>query len=244
MERPLERKSYNIKAMSKNYFLKCKEYIKYRIIGTQYEWESHIDNMFRIFDKNLKTYVPHNMLDVGCGNGDRTVRIAHRFNIGMCNTYGVEYDDKLVIDCRKVFNAEKIDLETDDLPHDDNTFDLVICNQVLEHLKNYRKVIDNVIRVTRRGGYMAIGIPNLSHLINRIYLLFGAQPLCIHLDGPHVRSFTHKGFVKMLGSLEEVTLIDSNGALMFPLPSKVAKVLSGHFVGLSGYTCYLLQKIK
>ncbi len=43
--------------------------MKHIIIGTQYEWESHIDNIFRIFNKNLKTYSPKNMLDVGCGKG-------------------------------------------------------------------------------------------------------------------------------------------------------------------------------
>ena len=224
--------------------MNLKEHIKRGFIGTQHEYESHIDNMFRIFDKNLKTYVPNNMLDVGCGIGDRTVRVANRFNIDMRNTYGVEYEEQRVIDCRKTFNAEKIDLETDDLPYGDNTFDLVICNQVLEHLKNYKKVIADLIRVTKKGGYIAVGIPNLAHLINRIYLLFGIQPMCIHLDSSHVRSFTHKSFVKMLASLQAVKLIDCKGASMYPLPLIIAKFLAKHFVGLSGYTCYLLRKVQ
>ncbi len=229
---------------SKDIYLKLKEYIKYHIIGTQHEWDSHIDNMLRIFDENLRTYIPNNILDVGCGDGDKTIRMANHFNIDMHNTYGVDYDDQRVIDCGKIFNAEKIDLETDDLPYENNTFDLVICNQVLEHLKNYRKVIDDLIRVTKRGGYIAVGIPNLAHLINRIYLLFGIQPMCIHLDSNHVRSFTHKGFVKMLTSLQGVKLIDCKGALMYPLPLIIAKFLAKHFVGLSGYTCYLLRKVQ
>ena len=65
-----------------------------------------------------------------------------------------------------MFNAENIHSERDVLPYKDEMFDLVICNQVLEHLKNYRKVIDDIIRVTRKGGYMIFGIPNLAHLIN------------------------------------------------------------------------------
>ena len=92
-----------------------KEHIKRGVIGTQHEYESHIDNMFRVFDENLKTYAPNNVLDVGCGIGDRTVRVANRFNIDMRNTYGVEYEEQRVIDCRKIFNAEQIDLETDNL---------------------------------------------------------------------------------------------------------------------------------
>ena len=223
--------------------MNLKEYIKRKFIGTQYEYETHLDNMFLIFEKHLKTHDPNNLLDVGCGNGDRTIRMANYFNIDMHNTYGVDYDDQNVIACKKKFNANKIDLETDDIPYEDNTFDLVICNQVLEHLKNYRKVIDDLIRVTKKKGYIVIGIPNLAHLINRIYLMFGIQPMCIHLDGPHVRSFTHKSFVEMLASLEGVKSIDCKGALMYPLPLIIAKFLAKHFIGLSGYTCYLLQKI-
>ena len=39
-----------------------------QFLGTQYEWESHIDNIFRIFDQNLRTYAQHNILDIGCGD--------------------------------------------------------------------------------------------------------------------------------------------------------------------------------
>jgi len=143
-----------------------------------------------------------------------------------------------------VFNASKIDLETDDIPYENNTFDLVICNQVLEHLKNYRKVIDDIIRVTKRRGYIVIGIPNLAHLINRIYLLFGIQPMCLHLDGSHVRAFTHGSFVKMLASFQTVKLIDCKGSAMYPLPFFIAKYIDDYFVGLTGYVCYLLRKLQ
>lgn len=230
--------------MTKDIFWKLKKYIKYTFIGTQYEWESHIGNMFRIFDKNLKTYTPNNLLDVGCGKGDRTIRVANYFNVSMHNTDGLDYDDGLIIACKRMFNANKIDLETDDIPYEDDTFDLVICNQVLEHLKNYRKVIDDIVRVTKKGGYILIGIPNLAHLINRIYLLFGIQPMCIHLDGPHVRAFTHKSFVRMLDSFQRVKLIDCTGSAMYPLPFFMARYIGDYFVGLTGYVCYLLRKIE
>ncbi len=224
--------------MNKAIHLKLKEFL-----GTPYEWESHIDNIFRIFDQNLRTYATHNILDIGCGDGDRTIRIAKYYNVSMNNVYGLDSNDDLILTSKNVFNASRVDLETDDIPHKDNTFDLVICNQVLEHLKNYKKTISEAIRVTKNEGYIVFGIPNLAHLINRIYLLFGFQPLCIHLDSSHVRSFTHRNFVKLLNSLESVRLIDCKGSLMYPLPFFLGKSFASHFVGLSGYVCYLLQKI-
>lgn len=225
--------------MNKAIHLKLKKFL-----GTPYEWESHIDNIFRIFDQNLRTYAPHNILDIGCGDGGSTIRIAKYYNVSMNNVHGLDYNVDLITTCKKVFNASSIDLETDHIPYEDNTFDLVICNQVLEHLKNYKKTISEAIRVTKNQGYIVLGIPNLAHLINRIYLLLGFQPLCIHLDSSHVRSFTHRNFVKLLNSLESVRLIDSKGSLMYPLPFLIANRIKDHFIGLTGYVCYLLQKSK
>lgn len=223
--------------------MRFKQFVKEKVIGTRHEWESHIDNMFRLFHRNMKTYKPDNILDVGSGDGLRTVRIAQHFDVEKHDIYGVDYDEKRVTEASKMFNAEKIDLEIETLPYDDEMFDLVVCNQVLEHLKNYRKVIDDIIRVTKREGYVVFGIPNLAHLINRIYLLFSIQPLCICLDGNHVRAFTHTSFLALLRSLEGVNVIDYTGSLMYPLPFRLGNLLARHFVGLSGYVCYLLRKV-
>jgi len=228
----------------KKLFYKLKEYMKHVIVGTQYEWESHIDNIFRVFDKNLKAYSPKNMLDVGCGKGDRTLRLAEYLNINAKNVFGLEYDDVSIEACEDLFNVKKIDLETEDIHWEDNTFDLVICNQVLEHLKNYKKVIDDLIRVTKKDGYIIIGIPNLAHLINRIFLLFGKQPMCIDLGSSHVRAFTHESFTKELSSIRQIKLIDCKGSLMYPLPYFMGNYLSDYFVGLAGYVCYLIKKLQ
>jgi len=225
--------------MNKAIHLKLK-----KLLGTQHEWESYIDNIFRIFAKNLRSYNPDNMLDIGCGDGTRTIRIAEYLNVSMNNVYGLDSNDDLILTSKNLFNASRVDLETDDIPYKDNTFDLVICNQVLEHLKNYKKTISEAIRVTKKQGYIVFGIPNLAHLINRIYLLFGFQPMCIHLDGSHARSFTHKNFAKLLDSLESVKLINCRGSLIYPLPLYIANLASDYFVGLSGYVCYLLHKAQ
>ena len=115
--------------------------IKSKLIGTQYEWDSTIDNVLRVFDKNLKYYLPKNILDVGCGRGDRTVHIANYFNVNTNNVYGLDYSNDFLSTCKDIFSVIKADLEFGSIPFDNNTFDLVICNQVLEHLKNFRKII-------------------------------------------------------------------------------------------------------
>ena len=218
-----------------------KEFVKKNIIGTQYEWESHFENITSLCDKHLKGFRPENLLDVGCATGERTKRIAKHLHVNLNQTYGLDSDEKRVVECRKTFQAELVDLEVDAIPYESDTFDLVICNQVLEHLKNATKVVDEIIRVTNKNGYIILGIPNLAHLINRIYLLLGIQPMCIAIGSSHIRGFTHKGFMQMLKAIEPVRFIDCTGALMYPFPYHLAKHLSKLFVGLSSHTCYLLQ---
>jgi ubiquinone/menaquinone biosynthesis C-methylase UbiE len=227
--------------MKNNFYIK--DILKTAVIKTQYEWESHIENIFRIFNKDSYEFSPENLLDVGCGDGRRTVRIAEHFHIQRNSIHGIDYDDEAIQKCNLFFDSKKRDLENEKLPFKDCKFDLVICNQVLEHIKNYKHVIAEIIRVTKKEGFILLGIPNLAHLINRIYLLFGIQPLCLRVDSTHVRGFTHKAFLEMIKALKNVKLEGSAGSTIYPLPYFIAKFLSYYLIGLSGYTCYLLKKI-
>jgi ubiquinone/menaquinone biosynthesis C-methylase UbiE len=219
-----------------------KKYLKY-LMNCSCEYESHIKNVFRLSSRHLQPFQPVNLLDVGCGDGSRTLRLAQHFMIPADHTYGLDSDHQHVIHCRQLFNAVLTDIESGQLPYRDQMFDLVVCNQVFEHLKNYHSVFEDIIRVTKSGGYIMIGIPNLAHLINRLFLLFGIQPMCIDLHSSHVRGFTHKAFEHTLKSTPGITYIDCEGSeLIYPLPLLLAKPLSKMFVGLCAYVCYLVRK--
>ena len=45
------------------------------------------------------------------------------------------------------------------LPFDDNTFDLVVCSEVLEHLHKYNDAIKEVYRVLKKGGKFYTSVP-------------------------------------------------------------------------------------
>ncbi len=97
-----------------------KEIIKNKILKSQNELNGHIENMFRLFDNNIRSGSPNSLLDIGCGKGERTIRIAKYFNIDENNTYGVDWDNQHISACRKTFNASLIDLESDKLPFQNN----------------------------------------------------------------------------------------------------------------------------
>lgn len=84
--------------------------------------------------------------------------MAEYFDIDLMKTYGLDCDDRQVAECGKIFNAAKTDLETENIPYPDYTFDLRVCNQVLEHLKNFERALSEIIRVAGNRGYIILGI--------------------------------------------------------------------------------------
>lgn len=213
-------------------------------MGATREYESHLENILRLSSKHLSHIRPSNLLDVGCGDGTRTLLLAQYFRVPPSCTFGVEFYEPHVRKAEESFHASQIDLEADCLPYGDGKFDLVICNQVLEHLKNYQGVFDQIIRTTKSGGYIILGIPNLAHLMNRFQLTLGIQPMCIDLYSSHVRGFTHKAFEKILRSTSGISYIACEGSnLIYPLPLFLARPLSRLYVGICAYTCYLAKKL-
>ena len=67
-----------------------------------------------------------------------------------------------------------LNLKKYELPYETNSFDAVIICEVMEHLNfNPLPVLKEINRILKKDGYIYIGMPNQSHIINRIKLLLG-----------------------------------------------------------------------
>jgi SAM-dependent methyltransferase len=62
-----------------------------------------------------------------------------------------------------------------ELPFADRSFDLVTCFQVIEHLPSIPRALDEAIRVLRRPGYLAMGMPNHASLLTPVQDLFSGR---------------------------------------------------------------------
>ena len=84
------------------------------------------------------------------------------------------------------------DLESVPYPFDDETFDVVLLTEVIEHLRDYpARVVGEARRLLKPGGLLLITTPNAAAIQRRVDLLFGRTvytPLRDWIGGlPHAR---------------------------------------------------------
>ena len=201
-----------------------------------------MDDLRRELGSLLKPGMGSQLLDVGCGEGDATQTYARVLDLPMARVEGIEPQEKYKY--TPPFKVHSLDIEREKFPFPDEKFDIVICNQVLEHLKIVIHPLREMVRVVRAGGYLVLGIPNLASLMSRVYLAFGRQPICLAFPGPHIRGFSDRAFRKFLFANRNLELLKVSGSALYPFPPPLCQTVARMYPGMACYTLYLLQKVR
>lgn len=182
------------------------------------------------------------ILDIGCGEGEATAKYGKI--VGSEKIFGIDIFDSVLIQAQsRGIKGFKVDLERDNFPFEDNFFDLVICNQVFEHLKQIYRPISEIHRCLKPKGVLVFSAPNLASLHNRILLLFGRQPTSIRIFGPHVRGFTFTALKDFLTYSELFEIMKVIGIGFYPFPMNVGGFLLGKiFISMSHTLMFILRK--
>ena len=98
--------------------------------------------------KRVRSHISGNsVLDVGCGRADFLKEIKPDYKIA-----GIEVNMQRVGYCNKVLGKEVVmlgDLEGK-IDFEDNSFDTVVCMEVLEHLLDPQKALKELVRISRK----------------------------------------------------------------------------------------------
>jgi SAM-dependent methyltransferase len=161
-------------------------------------------------------------LDVSCRNGEVMRELAAlgfevrgtRFERGMPPIEGLPID-------------EGVDL-IHGLPYPDESFDLVVITEVLEHLENHRAAVSELARVLRPGGHLVLTTPNIMRLDSRIgFMLSGmhkAKRRHIPLDTPLAEAHRYHNYPVPFGLL--YYLLRMNGLVLENIGHGKVKPLS------------------
>jgi len=103
------------------------------------------------------------VLQIGCGNGDLTLEIAR---LGF-DVVGVDISKTRVQQAIELAKKENLDakaqfmvMDATSLEFPDNSFDTVLIVEVLEHVRDFRKLLEEAVRVVRNGGRIIVSVPN------------------------------------------------------------------------------------
>jgi len=150
------------------------------------------------------------VLDLGCGSGELMAHLmAHRG----CTGYGVEIDDTKVHAClQRGVNVLQLNLEDGLSMFEDQSFDVVLQIDTLQHLRNAQTMLLETARVGRIG---VVAFPNFAHWPNRLSVLQGRMPVTKRLpyqwyDTPNIRVGTFADF-EVLARRNGLTVQDGFG---------------------------------
>ena len=131
------------------------------------------------------------VLDLGCGNG---ALLAHLRDTRQCSGYGIEIDDANVLACtQRGVNVIQLNLEEGLAIFEDQSFDVVLQLDTMQHLRHTERLLRETARVGRVG---VISFPNFAHWPNRLRVVSGRMPVTKALpyqwyDTPNIRVGTY-----------------------------------------------------
>ncbi len=161
---------------------------------------------------SIARLVPHGsrVLDLGCGTGEL---LDHLIRERGCSGYGVEINDANVQACvARGVNVIQLDLEAGLAMFGDNSFDVVLQIDTLQHLRNAETMLMETARVGRIG---IVAFPNFGYWRNRLAVLRGRMPVTRVLpyqwyDTPNIRVGTLEDF-EALATQNKLDILDQFG---------------------------------
>jgi SAM-dependent methyltransferase len=183
-----------------------------------------------------------NVVDVGAGLGEDLAQAAK--TCPTAERFAIESWPPNVEKLKAYHQVFSLNLEKDPLPFANESIDVVLANQVLEHVKEIFWILHQVSRTLRVGGHLIVGVPNLASWHNRLLLLFGKQPTAIQNHSAHIRGYTKHDILRLLQMVFPggYALRGFRGANFYPFPPLLAKPMARLLPGGAWSIFLLLEK--
>ena len=135
-------------------------------------------------------------LDLGCGDGRLTAKL-RAGSVTAADVSGVAVRRA----ARRLPDAEVVQVQPDEpLPFVDGEFELVLCTETIEHVRDVQLFLSEIRRVLRPGGGLALTTPAHSRLTALRLLVRGFESEFDPLS-PHLRFFTRRSLSRLLDAM-------------------------------------------
>ena len=153
------------------------------------------DDMWRI-EALLKEYDGEKLLDIGCGIAPLCLVAKGKYP--EAEVYGIDFADELVEKLKTKYVA--INYSVADfykLPFEDDSFGYVTMGELLEHSEEPQRLINEAMRVLKKGGILAISTPYNEREQNHYYK-------------QHIWSFVEQDMRDMLDRIINLKVLNNN----------------------------------
>jgi SAM-dependent methyltransferase len=155
---------------------------------------------------------PLKLLDVGPGSGRSLAFLEREGFAERLKFHGIDFSERRL---GTIYKPDDWQLTRADitlgLPYAPESFDICVCEQVLEHLPRPAETVAEIVRVLRPGGLMIVGVPTFPPGIATLRTLgVGLLERAFGWKRGHVQTFTSRR-VKMLMAQHPLRLIACRG---------------------------------
>ncbi len=159
--------------------------------------------MITIDFKRIKLSQGDRILDIGCGTGRHTAAVYQHQGVMVIgvdiNLHDLNearerllYHDKIGVNGGGSWFLAVSDITC--LPFKDDFFDLVICSEVLEHIQDEEKAVQEIIRVLKHGKTLALSVPRYFSE----YICWTLSDRYHNKPGDHVRIYRKQQLIRLL----------------------------------------------
>jgi 2-polyprenyl-3-methyl-5-hydroxy-6-metoxy-1,4-benzoquinol methylase len=174
--------------------LACDEYAE----GDPYGVETDIDNDWHrrrftctlgLLKKAVATRADEDLeiLDLGCGRGFITAAVKE--TLPAARVYGLDYSLRAIEYAASRFrNVELVVADAYSSPFAPASFDVVICNNIWEHVDDPLAMLASVRRILKSRGYLIISTPSRYRVENLLRAVLGKS--CLLISPLHVTEYS------------------------------------------------------